>query len=117
MRVLLSTYGSRGDVQPLVALAVQLRALGAETRVCVPPDQEFAESLARVDVPLAPAFSSVREWLKANMSKRSPEAITQLAAEMMVAQFKAISDAAEGCDVLLATGIFPSRAAAQAVAE
>jgi UDP:flavonoid glycosyltransferase YjiC (YdhE family) len=30
MRVLLSTYGSRGDVEPMVQLAVQLRALGAE---------------------------------------------------------------------------------------
>ena len=28
MRVLLSTIGSRGDVQPLVALAVELKALG-----------------------------------------------------------------------------------------
>jgi hypothetical protein len=27
MRVLLSTYGSRGDVEPMVGLAVQLRAL------------------------------------------------------------------------------------------
>jgi hypothetical protein len=30
MRVLLSTYGSRRDVEPMVGLAVQLRALGAE---------------------------------------------------------------------------------------
>jgi UDP:flavonoid glycosyltransferase YjiC (YdhE family) len=30
MRVLLSTYGSRGDVEPMVGLAVQFRALGAE---------------------------------------------------------------------------------------
>ena len=30
MRVLLSTHGSRGDVEALVGLAVQLRALGAE---------------------------------------------------------------------------------------
>jgi vancomycin aglycone glucosyltransferase len=27
MRVLLATYGSRGDVEPLAGLAVQLRAL------------------------------------------------------------------------------------------
>jgi hypothetical protein len=33
MRVLLSTYGSRGDVETLVGLAVRLRALGAEVRV------------------------------------------------------------------------------------
>ena len=28
MRLLLSTYGSRGDVEPLAALGAQLRALG-----------------------------------------------------------------------------------------
>jgi vancomycin aglycone glucosyltransferase len=37
LRVLLSTIGSRGDVQPLVALAVHLRELGQEARVCAPP--------------------------------------------------------------------------------
>ena len=52
MRVLLSTYDSRGGVEPLVGLAVRLRALGAEVRVCAPPD--FAELLARVGVPLVP---------------------------------------------------------------
>jgi vancomycin aglycone glucosyltransferase len=117
MRVLLSTYGSRGDVQPLVALAVQLQALGAEVRLCLPPDEEFAQLTARAGVVLVPAFASVREWLKANMSKRTPGDITRLAAEMMVAQFEALSVAAEGCDAVLATGIFPSMAAAQAVAE
>jgi len=30
MRVLLSAYGSSGDVKPVVGLAVRLRALGAE---------------------------------------------------------------------------------------
>ncbi len=33
MRVLLSTYGSRGDVEPMMGLAMQLRTLGAEVRV------------------------------------------------------------------------------------
>ena len=51
MRVLLSTYGSRGDAEPMVGLAVRSRALGAEVRRCAPPD--FAELLARVDAPLA----------------------------------------------------------------
>ena len=30
MRELLSTYGPRGDVEPMVGLAVPFRALGAE---------------------------------------------------------------------------------------
>jgi vancomycin aglycone glucosyltransferase len=50
MRVLLSRYESLGDLEPMVGLAVQLRALGAEMPVCAPPD--FAELLARVGVPL-----------------------------------------------------------------
>ena len=29
MRVVSSTYGSRGDVEPMVGLAVRVRALGA----------------------------------------------------------------------------------------
>lgn len=41
MRVLLSAWGSRGDVEPLAGLAVGLRELGAEVRVCAPPDEEF----------------------------------------------------------------------------
>jgi vancomycin aglycone glucosyltransferase len=58
MRVLLSTYGSHGDVEPMVGLAVQLRALGAEMPVCASPD--FAELLARVGVPLVPVGQPVR---------------------------------------------------------
>ncbi|OUC94926.1 hypothetical protein [Streptosporangium minutum] len=49
MRVSLSTYGSRGDVEPLVGLAVRLRELGAEVRVCAPPDEEFAVRLRGLD--------------------------------------------------------------------
>ena len=52
MRVLLSTYGSRGDVEPMLGLAVQLGALGAEVRVCAPPD--CAELLGDIGVPLVP---------------------------------------------------------------
>jgi vancomycin aglycone glucosyltransferase len=52
MRVVLSTCGSRGDVEPMLGLAVRLRTLGAEVRVWAPPD--YAELLARVGVPLVP---------------------------------------------------------------
>ena len=62
MRVLLSTYGSRGDVEPMVALAVQLQALGAEVRMCAPPDIEFTELLARNGVPMVPFDRPWRSW-------------------------------------------------------
>ena len=55
MRVLLSTIGSRGDVQPLVALALQLRTLGQEVHLCVPPDfRDWIESLGMPVTPIGP---------------------------------------------------------------
>ena len=55
MRVLLSTIGSRGDVQPWVALAAQLKVLDQDVRLCVPPDfQEWLDSLGIPDTPIGP---------------------------------------------------------------
>ena len=59
MRILLSTIGSRGDVQPLVALALQLKALGQEVRLCVPPDfREWIEGLGLPVIPIGPEVRS-----------------------------------------------------------
>ena len=38
MQVLLSSIGSRGDVQPIVALGLELQALGHRARLCVAPN-------------------------------------------------------------------------------
>ena len=55
MRVLLSTIGSRGEAQPLVALASQLTALGQEVRLCVPPDfHDWIDSLGIPVTPIGP---------------------------------------------------------------
>jgi vancomycin aglycone glucosyltransferase len=71
MRVLLSTYDSRGGVEPLVGLAVRLRELGAEVRVCAPPD--CVERLAEVGAPLVPVGASVRPLVH---GARPPSCIT-----------------------------------------
>jgi hypothetical protein len=42
MRVLLSAYERRRGVEPVV-VAVRLRTLGAQVRVCAPPDCAAAE--------------------------------------------------------------------------
>ena len=55
MRVLLSTIGSRGDAQPLVALASQSTALGQEVRLCVRPDfHDWIDSLGIPVTPIGP---------------------------------------------------------------
>lgn len=115
MRILLSTYGSRGDVEPMASLAVALQAAGVEAIVSAPADPEFLALLDRAGVPLAPAFMPVRSF--AELSKRSGWKLPQAAAAVMTGQYEAIAAAADGCDAIVATGLFPSTAAAQAVAE
>lgn len=115
MRVLLSTYGSRGDVEPLAGLAAAFQALGIETRVCAPADAEFATLLDRAGTELASAFMPVREFIA--MAKKSPLPLPERATQVMTAQIEAISAAAQGCDAIVATGLLPSAAAAQCVAE
>jgi vancomycin aglycone glucosyltransferase len=114
MRVVLSTYGGRGDVEPLVALAVRLRELGAEVRVCAPPD--WAERLTQFDVPLVPIGPPVH----ALMHGATPPSVADVprrVAELTAEQFDKLPSAAEDCDAMVATGLFPVAASARSVAE
>ncbi|MFF3863060.1 glycosyltransferase [Streptomyces sp. NPDC002209] len=109
MRVLLSGWGSRGDVEPLAGLAVALRELGAEVRVCAPPDEEFAALLARVGVPLLPLGPTVHSVVAGTRPPTAQDAF-RLAPELVAARFDSLTAAAEGCDALLATGLMPAGA-------
>ena len=99
----------------MVGLAGALRALGAEVRVCAPPD--FAELLARVGVPLVPAARPVREMVREVFTSRTPPSAADLAAGVIARQANAVASAAEGCDVLVAGGLTTAAAGAQAVSE
>jgi vancomycin aglycone glucosyltransferase len=119
MRVLLSTYDSRGGVEPLVGLAVQLQAAGAEVRVCAPPDAEFAERLGGFGVPLVPFGESVRAMMTAaSISGPPSEAdLRRHVDETIAAQFDTVAATAEGCDALVATGLVWTAAGARSVTE
>src|SRR5262249_62222291 len=117
MRVLLSTIGSRGDVQPLLALALQLRSLGQEVRLCVPPDfREWIEGLGFDVTPIGP---DVRRASAANAPAGAPPPFTperrrQLAEATVATQFETIAAAAEGCSAIV--GATPLQIAARSVA-
>jgi vancomycin aglycone glucosyltransferase len=116
MRVLLSTYGGRGDVEPLVGLAVSLRALGAEARVCAPPD--WAQRLADVGVHHVPIGRPVRQLVHGDGTPpSSPPDVPRIAAQLIAEQFDKLPAAAEDCDAMVATGLFPVAASVQSVAE
>jgi vancomycin aglycone glucosyltransferase len=105
MRVLLSTWGSRGDVEPVLGLAVRLQELGAQARVCAPPD--FAEQSARLGVEMVPAGQSVRALVHGKKPS-TPADAPRVAAELVAAHFDTVGAAAEGCDAVVATGLMPA---------
>lgn len=115
MRILLSTIGSRGDVQPLVALAVQLKTLGQEVRLCVPPDfREWIESLGLAVTPIGPELRSTG---KASPAATPPtlEQRRQMIEGTVITQFETIIAAAQSCDVIV--GATALQIAAPSVAE
>jgi vancomycin aglycone glucosyltransferase len=114
VRVLLSTYDSRGGVEPLAGLALRLRELGAEVRMCAPPD--CAERLAEVGVPLVPVGEPVRQLVHAATPPSAAD-VPRLIAELIAAWFDVVAAAAEGCDALVASGLIPAAAGARSVAE
>lgn len=116
MRVLLSTFGSRGDVEPIVALAAALMARGAQVRVCAPPDEGTIALMDRIGGELAPGFTSVRAFLE-QVANGPPMDLPTRAAGVLAAQYEDLRSAAAGCDAVVAAGLFPSAAAARCVAE
>ena len=105
MGVLLSTIGSRGDVQPLVALASELRTLGRDVRLCVPPDfRGWIESLGFPVTPIGPELRKLTASSPpaASGAPPTPEQRRQLAEFTVAAQFETVAEAAKSCDIIVA---------------
>ena len=125
MRVVLSTYGSRGDVEPLAALAVKLKELGTDAVVCAPPDDDFAALLERVGVQLVPAGQAVKEMIAEvtkkqgdKVGRRLPLEELQLRARRIVAtQYDAVLSAIRPGDVVVGTGLMPAACGARSAAD
>jgi len=117
MRALLSTIGSRGDVQPLVALALQLRVLGHDARLCVPPDfTDWIEGLGFSVAPIGPPVRTSR-GSSASTPPAPPTADQrrQMIEATVARQFDTLGSAAHGCDVIVAATAL--QVAARSIAE
>jgi vancomycin aglycone glucosyltransferase len=114
MRVLLSTIGSRGDVQPLVALGIELKTLGHGVRLCVPPDfREWIEGLGISVTPIGPELRSIGKTNSA--ATLTPDQRRQMIEGTVATQFETIASAAQGCDVIV--GATTLQIAAPSIAE
>jgi vancomycin aglycone glucosyltransferase len=83
----------------VVGRAVWWRARGAEVQVCAPPDEEFAERLAGVGVPLVPIGQPMRPPVTGGTPPSAD--LPRRAAALVATQFDTVAAAAEGCDALV----------------
>ncbi|NMB87498.1 MAG: glycosyltransferase family 1 protein [Chloroflexi bacterium] len=106
MQVLLSSIGSRGDVQPILALALELRALGHPVRLCVAPNfKDWIESYGLECVPIGPDLKKLTGGsVPGKPVLPSREQLQKMAEDSVRGQFQVIAGAARGCDLLVAAG-------------
>jgi vancomycin aglycone glucosyltransferase len=103
-KVLMSTIGSRGDVQPLVALGLELLEHGHQSLLCVGPNfKHFVESQGLNFAPYGPDLTS-HEYK--NPPKRSKAEEVEAFYRYMQDAFESIVDNAQDCDLILVGGAF-----------
>ncbi len=117
MKVLLAAMGSRGDVQPLLALACALKARGHEVVVSAAPD--FGAWAADLGLAFVPAGLNVQEWLQSNWGEMNRgvrgmrRALRSIATDLFPPWFEGTLAAARGMDLIVSASQF----AAPSVAE
>jgi len=104
MRALLAAVGTRGDVQPAVALGVELRKRGHDVRMCISPNfVDWAKSLGLDARPMgvemrAPARGAgPPRTLTAEELRKLRESMPDLITD----QFETIGAAVDDCDVIV----------------
>jgi vancomycin aglycone glucosyltransferase len=105
-RILISTIGSRGEVQPILGLGLELQALGHRAVLCVPPNfRGWVESLGMACVPIGPDLEKLTAP-RTNIKRRKPSrsTIRQMVRTSVIEQFQVMASAAAGCDLIVVAG-------------
>ena len=118
MRVLLTAVGTRGDVQPALALALELRKRGHAVRLCISPNfVDWANGIGLEAVPMGVEMRMPGRNSGA-MPTLTPEELRRMRESMpdlITDQFQTIGAAVDGCDVIV--GANAHQYAAPSIAE
>ena len=104
-KIILVTYGSRGDVQPLLALSVALKEKGHDAQLVAPPEhREWVESFG---VPFHPLGSDAKEFVRQTPDptlKNIKRTIFFLVHQIQ-RQFEELPKLLEGADLVIRSGL------------
>lgn len=108
-KILVTAYGSRGDVQPLLALALRLQSRGHEVQMLAPPD--FVTWVRSYGIPVHAVGRDMRALLETYGSQIMSQPLKVLRTmialiqEDLVTQHREILPLAEGYDLLVSSSL------------
>lgn len=117
MKFVLAAGGSRGDVQPMVAIATELRSRGYDVALLVPPN--LVDFAAGAGVPTHPygedtAAVLTSDLVREGMKSRNPRTRLRAIAEVTVAGGRSMQETllryARDADAIIATSVGQERA-------
>lgn len=105
MRIALSPIGTRGDVQPMLALGLALRDRGHDVRLCGPPNS--LDWVIDAGLPFFPVGHDIAEMLEGQWRDlvENPLAPMRKTGEIIGYQFDDLLKACEGAQVLVGGGM------------
>jgi UDP:flavonoid glycosyltransferase YjiC (YdhE family) len=106
MKIILATFGSRGDVQPLLALALSLQKAGHKVLLAGPPEKAgWAASLGCPYFPLGNDLTRFVEGMGTAYTIRSALAFVQYVRKETIAQFAVFEKLLPGADLVVGSSL------------
>ena len=106
MRIVLTTCGSRGDVQPMMALTLALMKKGHDCLLAGPPEKSgWAKSIGCPYMPFGRDVTALIDSMDSVLSVRSMVAFIKFVREETVFQLKALAPLFKDADVAVASSL------------
>jgi UDP:flavonoid glycosyltransferase YjiC (YdhE family) len=106
LKIVLATFGSRGDVQPMLALSLGLQAAGHDVVLIGPPEK--ASWAAELGCPYQPAGSDVTaliDTMDAAHTARSALIFMRYLRREIAVQFETLPEMLKGADMIVAASL------------
>jgi UDP:flavonoid glycosyltransferase YjiC (YdhE family) len=106
MKIVLATFGSRGDVQPMLALSLALRSAGHDVLLAAPPEKaEWAKQLGCPFHPLGGDVTAFIDGMADAHSPRSALRFTSYVRKEMISQFDILPKIIVGADLVIGSSL------------
>ncbi len=106
MKIVLATFGSRGDVQPMLALSLALKGAGHDVLLAGPPEKAgWAEELGCPYSPIGEDMTAFIDGMGNAYSFRSAVQFTAYLREEVIPQFDILPEIVAGADLTVGSSL------------